>query len=109
VIIPSSRVLPPKGPYATNLPRCSSLAGIKDLTKPVVLVSGTDPLNPGGHESYVRAHGIAAIRVAEHLKIKDNRSIHISDAFETPPVFFLRRLFSTAAIAVFSSCSPYLV
>ena len=32
------------------------------MTKPVVLVSGTDPLDPGGHESYVRAHGIAAIR-----------------------------------------------
>ncbi len=29
--------------------------------KPVVLVSGRDPCFPGGHESYVRAHGLAAI------------------------------------------------
>ncbi len=32
------------------------------MTRPVVLVSGTDPLDPGGHESYVRAHGLAAIK-----------------------------------------------
>ncbi len=74
-MIPSSRVLPLKGPYATNLPH-ALLAGIKDLTKPVVLVSGTDPLDPGGHESYVRAHGMAAIRAGfePHIFVMSPRS-----------------------------------
>ena len=35
---------------------------MKPLAKPVVLVSGKDPLLPDGHGSYVRAHGLAAIR-----------------------------------------------